>query len=700
MDKAYQHQNTEKAIYEKWEQSGLFTPRIDKNQKPFTIILPPPNANAPLHLGHAMYVIEDILIRFHRMLGDSCLWLPGADHAGIETQFVFERLLAKEGKSRFDFKREDLFKMISDHVQKSRVIMESQLRALGFSLDWSRKKFTLDQDIIKVVYGTFKKLYDEGLVYRDNRLVNFCTRCGTGFSDYEVKHVTRADPLYYLKYGPFIIATVRPETQFGDTALAVNPKDKRYQQWIGKTIEVEGVVSKFTLKVIADDLIDPTFGSGAEKVSPGCDFKDFELARKHHLEIKPVVQKDGRLNSLALAYKGIRVKEARLRISEDLKVKGLLVKTDPSYVHAVPVCYKCGSVLEPILMPQWYIKVKPLIDSAKKAVKKRKIVIHPKRFEKIYYQWLDNLHDWNISRQSIWGVSIPAWQCTSCESWSVTSGEQPQVCPKCKGKLVKDQDTFDTWFSSAQWPFAVLQNTNKGDFEYFYPTSVMETGYDILKPWVSRMIMLGLFATGEVPFRDVVLHGLVNDPYGKKMSKSKGNVVDPMQLIEQYGADAVRFALVYGTALGNDQVLSYPKLQAMRNFTNKLWNMARFIEFKAGENSDHKVLNMVYLKKVIKNDVDKKMFKKTEKLMASITKDLEVFNFNHAAESLYDFAWHEFADWYIEDFKKRVAGDEIIIFNFFLILLKLIHPFIPFVTEEIYQRLKMGKMLAQDNWPK
>ncbi|MEK7502251.1 MAG: valine--tRNA ligase [Patescibacteria group bacterium] len=753
MDKIYNHKKVEEKIYKMWEKNRYFIPKTDPSashstlrdepsgsdskssgqaKKPFSIILPPPNANAPLHFGHAMYVAEDILIRYHRMKGDSTLWLPGSDHAGFETQFVFEKKLEKEGKSRFDFDRETLYKMILDYVLENKKGMQNQLKRLGFSLDWSRNKFTLDEDIIKIVYKTFKKMYDDGLIYRGERLVNYCTKCGTSFSDLEVNHKEQKDPLYYLRYGPFILATVRPETKFGDTAVAVNPKDKRYKEWIGKEIEVKGVIGKFKVKVIGDEAIDPNFGTGVAKVTPAHDLKDFEIGLRHNLRRIQVIDFDGRLNKHAGKYQGLRVKEARKRVAEDMEKMGLIEKIDYEYTHVIEVCYKCTTTIEPMLLPQWFIKMEPLSKPAIEVVKKGKIKIYPKKFEKIYFQFLENIRDWNISRQIVWGIRIPAWFCSEChpersegsldssvspqndknKKWIITDGEKPEKCPRCGSKdLKQDPDTFDTWFSSSQWPFATLKTTKPGDYEYFYPTSVMETGYDILRWWVARMIMVGLYATSKIPFENVVLHGLVNDPLGKKMSKSRGNIVNPLELVDQYGADAVRFALVFGTAFGNDQSLSYPKLQSARNFTNKLWNMGRFIEMKkkdvilsAVKDLDSSALPQNDIKKLLKiakTQNDKKIIKKTEELIEAITNDLEKYDFNHAAERLYDFAWHEFADKYIEDVKSRIDKDSFLILNsLFLILLKLLHPIMPFVTEEIYQRFNFGQSLMIDSWPK
>ena len=715
MDKTYNHKEVEEKIYKKWEEEGEFAPEVNASGKPFTIILPPPNANAPLHFGHAMYVVEDILIRYHRMLGDSALWLPGADHAGFETQFVFEKQLQKEDKSRFDYDRETLYKMIWDFVQNNRGTMENQLRRLGFSLDWSRMKFTLDKDLTKVVYKTFKRLYDEGLVYRDLKLVNYCTKDGTSFSDLEVKHIEQKDPLYYMKYGPFVLATVRPETKFGDTAVAVYPTDKRYKKYIGQEIEFESLIGKVRLRVVADEAVDPKFGTGVVKVTPAHDFTDFEIGKRHGLPMKQVIGFDGKLTKLAGKYAGLKVKEARVLVAKDLQKKGLLEKIDENYTHTVATCYKCGRVLEPLLMEQWFVKVRPLAEKSIEAIKEREIKIVPRRFEKTMIQWFENFNDWNISRQLVWGIRIPAWRCNDCLEWIVTDGEIPKECAKCNSKeLVQDTDTFDTWFSSAQWPFATLQTTRKGDFEKFYPTSVMETAYDILPWWVCRMVMLGIYATGKIPFETVYYHGLVRDSKGQKMSKSKGNVVNPIEMVDKYSADAVRMALIFGSAAGNDLSLAEDKIRGMRNFTNKLWNIGRFIEMNQSPSSakastDAKALadrsagkqnSIEELREITKNENDKKMIDQVEKLIEQTTKHIEKFELNIAAEGLYDFIWHEFADKYIEDVKSRIDEDSYLILNsLYLILLRLLHPFMPFITEEIFGKFS-GNMLITQAWPK
>ncbi len=710
MDKVYNNKTVEEKIYQEWEKKGFFKPQarfgIHKN---YSIILPLPNANAPLHFGHAMFVIEDILTRFHRMKGYKTLWLPGADHAGFETQFVFEKKLQSEGKSRLDYDRGALYKMIWDFVQGNRPIMESQLRRLGFSLDWQKSKFPLDSDIIEVVHKTFKNLYDDGLVYRAKRLVNYCTFDGTSFSDLEVNYQEKEAKLYFIKYplvdkGSITVATTRPETMLGDTAVAVNPKDKKYKDLIGKNIKLP--LTNRKIPIVADEVVDMEFGTGAVKVTPAHDPNDYELGQKHKLEQISVIGFDGKMTNQAGEFKGLYGKQARVKIVEKLKELGLLEKEE-NITHQLPVCYKCKNPIEPLLMDQWFVKMKPLAEPAIEAVKNKVIKIYPKSFEKLYFQFLENIKDWNVSRQIVWGIRIPAWRCQKCNAWIVTDGKMPQECKCGSAELEQDQDVFDTWFSSGQWPYATLKTT---DALEFYPTTVMETGYDILRWWVARMVMLGIYIQkkngveelkNQIPFQNIVLHGLVKDPLGKKMSKSKGNVIDPMEIVEQYGADAIRFALVYGTALGNDQALSYPKLQAMRNFTNKLWNMARFIEMSKIEGISYQILTSEDLNKIAKEKRDKQMIKKTEELVKETTRLLEDYDFNHVAQKLYDFIWHEFADIYIEDVKTRIDKDSFIVLSgLFLTLLKLLHPYMPFITEEINQRLWGGEeYLIIGQWP-
>jgi valyl-tRNA synthetase len=711
MEKVYKHQLVERKWYDFWEKSGYFTPHFQKKKKTFCIILPPPNANADLHLGHAMYTVEDILVRYYRMIGFSTLWLPGADHAGFETQYVYEKKLQKEGKSRFQFDNETLYKKIWDFVEENRGNMENQLKRLGFSLDWTRKVFTLNPKVVKIVYKTFKKLYDDGLLYRSKRLVNYCTKCGTGFSDLEVKYIEEKTPLYYLKYGPFILATTRPETKFGDTAVAVNPKDKRYKKWIGKEIEVSGLTGKFKLKVIADEMVDPNFGTGVVKITPAHDPNDFEVGKRHNLPLKQIIGFDGKLTKETGPYAGLKVKAAREKAVEDLGKKGLIERIDKLYTHTIGTCYKCTTSIEPLPLAQWYIKIKPLKENAIKAINSRKITFAPAKFKKNALLWLNNFHDWNISRQIIWGIRIPAWKCINCDknndNWIVTDGNRPDKCPKCnKNHLTQDPDTFDTWFSSGQWPFATLLVNSQKDFEYFYPTSIMETGYDILPWWVCRMIMLGIYTTGKIPFKTVCLHGLVRDSKGQKMSKSKGNVINPITMVDLYGADSLRMALVYGTAFGNDVPMSEDKVRGMRNFSNKLFNIGRFIKMNIENYSKNQISWKTFVlekdrEKLNKNN--KKILTQLGMLERRVTVSIENCNFDKAANALYGFLWHTLADKYLENSKENLKQNDpqtlaVLLFVFKKCLIFL-HPFMPFITEELNSILyPQDKPLIITNW--
>lgn len=719
MDKAYDPKLVEEKIYRMWESGGYFTPKIDKTKIPFTIILPPPNANANLHLGHAMYVVEDIMIRYHRMLGEPTLWEAGADHAGFETQFVFEKFLGKQGKSRFDYTRDELYQMIWDFVQNNRGNMENQLRRLGFSLDWTRVPFPLDPKIISIVYRTFKKLHNDKLLYRGKRMVNYCTKCGTGFSDLEVKHVERNDPLYYIKYGPFILATVRPETKFGDTAVAVHPNDKRYKKWIGQEITFDGLNGPIKLNVIADAAVDPKFGTGVVKVTPAHDPDDYEIGLRHNLEIKQVIDFNGKLNNLAGVYAGLRVKAAREKVVADMTRRGMIDHVDTNYVHNVSTCYKCGTTLEPLLMEQWFVKIRPLADRATETIKKNKIKFIPVRFKKVAVKWLADFHDWNISRQIVWGIRIPAWRCANHvnhkntdglqqSEWIITDGSKPDKCPVCgSSEFKQDTDTFDTWFSSGQWPFATLQSMQDGDFEYFYPASVMETGYDILPWWVCRMIMLGLYATDQIPFKNVYLHGLVRDSKGQKMSKSKGNVINPLDLIDKYGTDALRLSLIFGAGPGNDISISDDKVRGMRNFANKLWNISRFTKMSFDVLPDHGKSIPWYDNQLHKNlnNEDKRIISELNMLISGVTDKLNRYRFSDAAQNIYDFTWHRLADVYLEKNKDRFKNNDVnglaVLRHLLLNILKLLHPFMPFITEEIWSQLpkKYDKPLIISSWP-
>lgn len=724
IDKTYEPNKVEQKIYKLWEKSGYFNPdklpvKKGKSKKAkvknFCIIMPPPNANGPLHFGHALFVaLEDIMIRYHRMKGEKTLWLPGADHAGFETQVVFDKKLEKEGRNRFQINREKLYKEMLTFTLENKKIMKRQLKKLGASCDWSREKFTLDKNIVSETQNTFIDLYNDGLVYRGERIVNWCVKHQTSLSDLEIKYEERTDPLYFIKYGPLELATVRPETKFGDTAVAVNPKDKRYRQYIGKEIEIETLLGPAKIKVIADEAVDPEFGTGAVKVTPSHDPADFEIWQRHKNEIPPpieVIDKYGQLNEKTGPYQGMKIIEARKKISEDLAKKGLLdpSKTDYNYRHNVALCYKCKTTVEPRLIPQWFVKTKPLAKKAIEAVQKRKINFIPQRFEKVYFHWMKNIRDWNISRQIIWGIRIPAWFCGKCGEVAV-SKNKPRQCRSCKHrKFVQDPDVFDTWFSSGQWPFLALGYSSrqpkskiKSDYKNFYPTSVMETGWDILFFWVARMIMLGLYRTGKIPFKTVYLHGLVRDKDRKKMSKSIGNVIDPLGVAEVYGTDAIRMALVVGTTPGSDPIVSEEKIRGYRNFATKIWNVARFVLINY--DSEFEKIKPRFAAK------DKNYLKELQKVVKLVTKDMDEFRFHRAAERIYQYFWHTFADKIIEEAKPRLrSGNKIerasafaLIIQILQTSLTILHPFMPYITEEVWQKLppKKKNLLIVEEWPK
>ena len=747
MDKAYNHEH-EGQIYEKWQSSGAFTPKIDKTKKPFSIILPLPNANDPMHMGHAVFTVQDIMVRYHRMLGDPTLWLPGGDHAGIETQFVFEKRLAKVGKSRFDFDRQTLYQMIWDFVEENRKLNQFQMKKLGFSMDWTRYHYSLEPKIVENVLETFKKMYRDGLVYRDEKIVNYCTHCGTAFSNLEVDHKTVASHLWYINYGPLTVATTRPETMLGDTAVAVNPKDKRYKDLIGKTI-ILPLVNK-EIPIIGEDSIDIKFGTGAVKITPSHSPEDYDMAKKHGLEFIRIFDYDGKSNNNAPEkYRGLFPNQVRQVVVDDLTAAGLMEKIE-DYSHEVGHCYRCGRPIEPITAPQWYVKIDKLAAPAIKAAKEGKVKFFPTRFKKTYLDWMENIRDWNISRQIVWGPRIPAWYCLDChpdiklnfldknknivsdfyknikDKYSIeeiNSGLQSLVapvnadfivektdhCSKCKSKnLIQETDTFDTWFLSGQWPLSTLGfNTadpqkSSPDFKYFYPTTVMDTMWDILFFWVARMIMFGLYLTDDVPFKTVHLHARCVDSKGQKMSKSKGNVINPLDMTEKYGTDALRMALIIGIAPASDFVVSEDKIRAQRNFVNKIWNASRFVEMLIDRLNPTKV--SLEIDKTKLTDADKNILEKLNNIISSTTKNLNNYRFGQASEDLYQFFWHEFCDIYIENAKDRGEETIPILLTVLTTSLKLLHPFIPFVTETIYQDLinKFGlksELLITSSWP-
>jgi len=723
----YNSQIVESEIYKYWENLGYFDPDKlpSRHKTPFTIIMPPPNANGSLHIGHALFVtLEDIMVRYQRMQGKKTLWLPGADHAGFETQVVYNKKLEKEGRNFWSIPREDLYQEIKKFTLENKTYMENQLKKLGASCDWSREKFTLDENIIKVVYETFEKLYKDGLVYRAEKPISWCTKHQTTLSDLEIKHEERQDKLYYIYYDiknsseKILVATTRPETIPADVAIAVHPKSK-WKKFIGQT--AINPLNKNDLAIISDDNVDLNFGTGALKITPNHDPLDFEIYQKNRDKISAasisVIDQFGKMNASAgTELVGLKVKEAREKSIELLKDK--FSKEPEDYKHQVAVCYKCGTTIEPRVMSQWFIKMtefaqgkKSLRDLATEAVKKKEVIFIPKRMEKIFMHWMKDLRDWNISRQIVWGIRMPVWYCRKSLPAGrqvktqdcppiVTNGETPNKCPHCREiELEQEKDVFDTWFSSGQWPFATLMTTGKDDFKNFYPTDVMETGWDILFFWVARMVMLGKYVTGKAPFKTVYLHGLVRDKERQKMSKSKGNVINPLEVAEIYGTDAVRMALIVGTTAGNDPIISEDKIRGYRNFVTKIWNASRFVLMNYKETKTKPKFTTE----------DKKNLKELKGVSKKITKYLDNFDFNHAAETAYHYFWHTFADKIIEASKTRlnseneadrVAAQEVLI-ETLSTLMKLLHPFIPFVTEEIWKKLPIKNKLPLiiENWP-
>lgn len=762
MNSTYTHTDYEDKLYHAWEDSGAFNPDTQKNadnsKKPYSILLPPPNANASLHAGHTMYAIEDILIRYHRMLGQPTVWIPGTDHAGFETQYVYEKHLGKQGKSRFQFDRQTLYNDIYAFVQENSGNIFAQLKKLGFSCDWSRATFMLDDKVIRTVYDTFGKMINDGLIYRDNYIVNFSPKNGTSFSELEVTHAERVDPLYYIKYGPFLVATVRPETMFRDVALAANPNDPRYRDYVGKTITFDGLLGPVEMKVLPDEEVDMEFGTGIMKITPAHDAHDFVLGRKHNLPVTPIIDFFGKMDlswfinqeaitseqktwrERALKYHGKKVGEARKLVAQDLVSQGLIDHVDEKYTHNVVVDYKTGSDIEPMVMPNWFVNMKTLAKPAIEAAKNKKVTFVPDRFESQYYQWLENIRDWPISRQIVWGIRIPIWysihanprlEVTFLDKNNVRvigvvselldqnhtieeirSGLQQLRAPidavytvsneQPGDEFLPETDTFDTWFSSGQWPLTTLGYPNSQDFKRFFPTQVLDTMWDILFFWVARMIMLSLYTTHEVPFETVYLHSMVTDEKGAKMSKSKGNVVNPIDLTEKYGADALRMALIAGSAPGNPIALSENKVKGYRNFSNKVWNIARYVTLITDiDTSDTSIQN----KKLHAEDI--KILSDLDTLVTLSTQNLDRYRFSDYGLSVYDFIWNRFANEYIEHTKSR--GDKQTAFAVLTTVLqtclKLLHPIMPFVTEAIWQEWQKEGILTTDSllitapWP-
>ncbi len=694
LPKTYDPSAYEADIYALWEKSGAFTPVFKKGTPTFTTVMPPPNANANLHIGHSLnYALIDIAARYHRLKGDITLVLPGADHAGFETQVVYEKHLALEGKSRFDFSRQELYDGIYSFVQNNKDNFENQLRSLGISCDWSRFTFTLDDKVVTTAYATFKKMWDDGLIYRGERLVNYCTFHRTSFADIEVVHEERTSPLYYLKYGPFTLATTRPETKFGDTAVAVHPDDERYKKYVNQVITVDGLNGPFELRVIADNMVDPKFGTGAVKITPAHDFNDYDAGQRHNLPAIRVINHDGTMNHTAGKYQGMTVVDARKAVAADLDAKGLLEKVDQHYKNRVGVCYKCGTVIEPMLMDQWFIDMQKLAAPAIAQLKKDTVTFYPAAKKAQVITYLQTVKDWNISRQIAWGIPIPAYQnVDDSDDWIFNQDVSQEIIEQDGKTYRRDADVFDTWFSSGQWPFATLGYPDSVDFKDYYPTGLMETGIDILYQWVARMMCLGLYITGQMPFKDVYLHGMVRSEDGRKMSKSLGNVIDPKEIIATHGSDALRMGIIAGRSAGYSAAYAPSKIDAGRNFGNKLWNIARFITDKIGDITDIPDLKPI-------NSADHWVLHKLQQSTDLIASHLDNYRFSEAYEALYHTVWDDFADWYIESSKG--SPNESVLIHGLQTVLKLSHPFAPFTTETIWQALPWtgDSILASSTWP-
>jgi len=728
----YNPKETEDKWYKFWQNNNLFCAKPTPSKKPFSIVIPPPNVTGILHMGHALNnTIQDILIRYHRMKGYETLWVPGTDHAGIATQNVVERELAKEGKTRNDLGREKFLERVWQWKEKYGSTIIQQLKKLGASCDWERLRFTMDEEYSEVVKEVFIRLYEKGLIYQGDYIINWCPRCQTALSDEEAPHREIEGSLYYIKY-PFkgqspsgtvpnfiVVATTRPETMLGDTAVAVNPKDKRYKKFIGKTLILP--LMNREIKIIADSMVDMEFGTGAVKVTPAHDPNDYLLGKKHKLEFINILNPDGTLNENAGAYKGLDRFKAREKIISDLKEKGLLEKIEPHKISAGH-CYRCNTIIEPYLSRQWFVKMKPLAEPAIKVVKEGKIKFYPKRWTKVYLNWMQNLQDWCISRQIWWGHRLPVYYCKNCQDQQaldsqkfivhrkelktkgiIVSREKPDKCPRCGStEIYQEEDVLDTWFSSWLWPFATLGWPKETeDLNYFYPTSVLVTAPEILFFWVARMIMAGLEFTKQIPFRDVYIHGTVRDIEGRKMSKSLGNIIDPLEIIEHIGADALRFSLISITATGQDVFLSEDKFKTGRNFCNKIWNASRLILM----NLEQKNINFdlcVFFKEEKLNLVNRWILSSFYSTLKNIESALERYNFNEYANLLYHFFWHNFCDWYLEIIKPKIKDthNQLIMYKVLEKFLRCLHPLMPFITEEIWQKFPYKKSsIMIELWP-
>jgi valyl-tRNA synthetase len=763
MDKRYDHEKWEEKIYKKWEKSEAFSPEgaaklrqelnLENKEETFCVLMPPPNANAPLHCGHVTYAIQDVMTRWKRMQGYKTLYVPGTDHAGFETQVVYERNLKEKGQSRFDFDRETLYDAIYKFVEENSDLAINQLKLLGMSADWDRNLFMLDEYVIETVYTTFMKMHKDGLVYRDDYMVNYSPVHGTTFSNLETTHIEVKAPLYYVLYlvsgrdNQFVtVATTRPETIYADVAIAVNPDDKRYQKLVGE--KVINPLNGREMPVIEDSYVDVEFGTGALKITPAHDFNDYEIGKKHGLDMPSVIDLDGRMSKDALEVEGLTVIEARKKVAKLLKKKGALEKIDAKYKHSLLVDYKDEKPIEPMLLPNWFIKMDEMADAAVDAIESGRVKFNEKTWKYQILQWLDNIYDWPVSRQTVFGIRIPVWYnveengdlfVTFIDDFGqsyegrlkdilsegefslgdVKSGLQKVIAPKNARYIISEEDpgenyiqetdTFDTWFSSAQWPLTTLDYPDGDDFKTFFPTSFMDSMWDILFFWIARMIMVSLYLVDEVPYEQVYIHGRINDEKGRKMSKSLGNVIDPIEYVDKYGADALRMGiLVGGNTAAKNTSFSEGKIRGYRNFANKIWNMARFMLLMFKEDGYKKYDDLPSFSSEIEDmlsENDKKVVARLNGLIKGVTTNLEKMRFMDAGDAIYHFMWHELADEYIEDVKQRTGEDRknglIVLRHAFIMSLKLLHPFMPFVTEAIWGQIprKFGGDLIVSGWP-
>ncbi len=712
LEKAYNPKDFEDRIYKEWTDKGYFRPASDKespvhSQKTsnikYTVVIPPPNVTGVLHMGHGLNnTLQDVVVRYHRMKGDNTLWIPGTDHAGIATQNVVEKALKKEGKTRNDIGREKFIERTWDVTHQHHDIIVKQQKKLGNSVDWSRERFTYDEGLSKAVRDVFVTLYERGLMYKGQYLVNWCPRCGTALADDEVDHIDTAGAMYHLYYeyadgsGKIEVATTRPETFFGDTAVAVNPDDERYKNLVGKKVKLP--ITGKEIPIIADSYVDKEFGTGMVKITPAHDPNDWEVGKRHNLEIINLLNPDGTLNeNVPEKYRGLKCEQARKLVIEDLTEAGLF-KGEEKMTHSVGHCYRCKTVVEPYLSYQWFVKMKPLAEKALKAWRDGEIVFYPRKWENTYTHWMENIRDWCISRQIWWGHRIPAWYCQKCGE-TIVSREDPTCCPKCGAgadQLKQDPDVLDTWFSSWLWPFSTLGWPEKtADLETFYPTTALVTAYDIIFFWVSRMIMAGLEFTGKSPFHDIYIHGLVRDKQGRKMSKSLGNGLDPLEIIEQYGADALKFTLSFLCAQGQDILIDNDSFKMGSKFCNKVWNASRYI---LGNLEDR---NLIPVKDDELTELDRWIYTELNHAARDARAALDGYRYNDAASAVYEFFWNKFCDWYVEATKLSFKhGDDhekdrqvSVLLNVLEESLRLLHPFIPFVTEEIYGKLPLAEII-------